>query len=31
MLFIRDTLPSENHKVIVAQDFDAVGMIFACF
>jgi hypothetical protein len=29
MLFIRDPLPSENHQVIVAQSFDAVGMIFA--
>jgi len=28
MLFIRDPLPSENHQVIVAQSFDAVGMIF---
>jgi hypothetical protein len=28
MLFIRDPLPSESHQVIVAQDFDAVGMIF---
>jgi hypothetical protein len=31
MLFIRDPLPSENHQVSVAQGFDAVGMIFACF
>ncbi len=29
MLFIRDPLPSENHQVIVAQSFEAVGMIFA--
>jgi hypothetical protein len=28
MLFIGDPLPSENNQVIVAQSFDAVGMIF---
>jgi len=28
-LFIGDPLPSENNQVIVAQGFDAVGMIFA--